>query len=258
MYSAFIKKQISELFHCFSFLYWYSLVTFLYTDMLKHIGFIMDGNRRWAKKISNIASFWHEKWWDNIENVLELCLGAHIEYVSLWALSKENILERSQVEIAGIFQLFREKIPKLVDKLIEKSVRLDIVGDLWLVPSDIRTLLLDSIERTKNGAQMTCIFAIGYSGQDEIVRGIKRVIAEWIDPNKLDEKSFLTYLDTGKYPPPDLVIRTGGSVRHSGFFLYHSAYSEYFFTDTLWPDFGKEDFDQAVEFYNSTKRNFWK
>jgi len=105
-------------------------------------------------------------------------LGAHIEYVSLWALSKENILERSQVEIAGIFQLFREKIPKLVDKLIEKSVRLDIVGDLWLVPSDIRTLLLDSIERTKNGAQMTCIFAIGYSGQDEIVRGIKRVIAE--------------------------------------------------------------------------------
>jgi len=72
----------------------------------------------------------------------------------------------------------------------------------------------------------------------------------------LDEKSFLTYLDTGKYPPPDLVIRTGGSVRHSGFFLYHSAYSEYFFTDTLWPDFGKEDFDQAVEFYNSTKRNF--
>ena len=105
---------------------------------------------------------------------------------------------------------------------------------------------------------MTCIFAIGYSGQDEIVRWIKRVIAEWIDPNKLDEKSFLTYLDTGKYPPPDLIVRTGGSIRHSGFFLYHSAYSEYFFTDTLWPDFDEKDFNEALSYFNSTKRNFWK
>lgn len=97
-------------------------------------------------------------------------MNAHIEHVSLWALSKENILERSEVELAGIFQLFRDKIPKLVEKLIKNSVCLDIVGDLWLVPADIRTLLLDSIEKTKEGDRMTCIFAIGYSGQDEIVR----------------------------------------------------------------------------------------
>lgn len=127
----------------------------------------------------------------------------------MWALSKENILERSDVEIAGIFQLFRTKIPKLIEKLIKHSISLDIVGDLWLVPADVRTLLLDAIEQTKEGTKMTCIFAIGYSGQDEIIRGIKRAIAEGIDPKTLDEKTFLTYLDTGKYPPPDLIVRTG-------------------------------------------------
>jgi undecaprenyl diphosphate synthase len=226
--------------------------------MLKHLAFIMDGNRRWAQRLSNLVSYGHEKGWDNIENILELCLAEKLEIVSLWALSKENILERSEIEISGIFQLFRDKIPKLVTKLRKNSIRLDIVGDLWLVPPDIRTLLLDAIEQTKDGSAMTCIFAIGYSGQDEIIRGIKRVIAEWIDPKTLDEKTFLTYLDTGKYPPPDLIVRTGWAIRPSGFFLYQSAYSEYFFTETLWPDFGQEDFSRALEFYSSTKRNFWK
>lgn len=218
----------------------------------------MDGNRRWAKKLSNVISYGHASGGDNIENILSLCLDAQIEYVSMWALSKENILERSDIEIAGIFQLFRDKIPKLIEKLIQNSIRLDIVWDLWLVPPDIRTLLLDAIEQTKEWNKMTCIFAIAYSGQDEIIRGIKRLLAEGIDPKSLDEKTFLTYLDTGKYPPPDLIVRTGWAIRHSGFFLYHSAYSEYFFSDTLWPDFSKKDFDSALEFYENTQRNFWK
>ena len=94
---------------------------------MKHIGFIMDGNRRWAKKLSNVISYGHASGGDNIENILSLCLDAQIEYVSMWALSKENILERSNIEIAGIFQLFRDKIPKLIEKLIQNSIRLDIV-----------------------------------------------------------------------------------------------------------------------------------
>lgn len=185
-------------------------------------------------------------------------MDQHIPYVSFWALSKENILERSEIEIAWIFQLFRDKIPKLVEKLITNSIALEIIGDLWLIPSDVRTLLLDAMDRTRDGKKMTAIFAIGYSGQDEIVRWVKRALAEGIDPSTLNEKSFFTYLDTGRYPPPDLIVRTGWSIRHSGFFLYHSAYSEYYFTPTLWPDFGRVDFDLALEFYNSTKRNFGK
>lgn len=99
---------------------------------------------------------------------------------------------------------------------------------------------------------MTFILAVAYSGQDEIIRAVKRAIAEGVDPQTLTEREFLMYLDSGKYPPPDLIVRTGGSIRHSGFFLYQSAYSEYYFTDTLWPDFGPIDFQKALDMYALT------
>ncbi len=103
---------------------------------------------------------------------------------------------------------------------------------------------------------MTFILALAYSGQDEIIRGIKDWVASrgYLEP--LDEKKFLTFLETGIFPPPDLIVRTGGNIRHSGYFLYQSAYSEYYFTETLWPDFKKEDLDQAMEYYDGIKRNF--
>jgi len=225
---------------------------------LQHIGFIMDGNRRWARKLSNIVSFGHENGGDNIEKVLELCLKKSIPYVSMWALSKENILERDKWEVETIYGLIEKKLPKLIEKLTKNSIRFEIVGDLWLVPPHIRTILLDAIEQTQGWGKMTFVLAIAYSGQDEIVRWVKRCIAEWINPKSLTEKEFLAYLDTGKYPPLDLIVRTGGSIRHSGFFLYQSAYSEYYFTETLWPDFGQEDFDGALDFYHGVNRNFGK
>lgn len=224
----------------------------------QHIAFIMDGNRRWAKKLSNLVSFWHEKWGENIEIILELALAANIRYVSMWALSKENIIERDQTEISTIYQLLETKIPKLTQKLIKNNIRLEIIGDLWLIPASVRTVLFEAMKSTESGNKMTMVLAIGYSGQDEIVRGIRRCISEWIDPITLDEKEFLKYLDSGAYPPPDLIIRTGGSIRHSGFFLYQSAYSEYYFTQTLWPDFGKDDFDKALDAFSKVERKFWK
>ena len=105
---------------------------------------------------------------------------------------------------------------------------------------------------------MTAILAVAYSGQDEIVRGIKKCISAGVDLLKLTEKEFLSYLDTGAYPPPDLIVRTGGRNRHSGYFLYQSAYSEYFFTDTLWPDFSAKDFEEALNSYRASERNFGK
>lgn len=225
---------------------------------IEHIAFIMDGNRRWARKLSNIVSFGYESGGDNIDRVLELCLTEGIPYVSMWALSKENILERDTWEIGAIYGLIEKKLPKLIEKLIKKSIKFETVWDLWLVPPHIRTILLDATEQTQLGNKITFVLALGYSGQDEIVRWVKRCIAEWINPQTLTEKEFLTYLDTGKYPPPSLIVRTGGSIRHSGYFLYQSAYSEYYFTDTLWPDFWKEDFAKALDFFYSVKRNFWK
>ncbi len=225
---------------------------------MQHIGFIMDGNRRWAKKLGNIVSFGHEKGWESIDRVLQMCLSAGISFVSMWALSRENITERSSEEVATIFNILRTKMPKLVELCKKHSIRFETVGDLWALPADIRGLLLDSIEATQGGTAMTFILALWYGGQDEIVRATKRCLLEWVDPATLDEKTFLTYLDTGTYPPPDLIVRTWGNIRHSGYFLYQSAYSEYYFTDTLWPDFDQAEFDKAVSFYNSVKRNFGK
>lgn len=105
---------------------------------------------------------------------------------------------------------------------------------------------------------MTLILAIGYGGQDEIVRATKRAIQAGVDPETLDEKSFLQYLDTGRFPAPDLIVRTGGDVRHSGYFLYQAEYSEYYFTDTLWPDFGEDEFYASLNSLKNAKRNFGK
>lgn len=116
---------------------------------MQHIGFIMDGNRRWAKKLGNIASFGHKNGFNAMDRVLEMCLQAQIPYVSMWGLSKENISERSSDEIDAIYGIMREKIPELVGKMQEKSINFQTVGDLWLLPEDIRGLLLDAIEHTQ-------------------------------------------------------------------------------------------------------------
>ncbi len=117
---------------------------------LEHIAFIMDGNRRWAKKLANIASFGHASGGDNIEKVLTLALDAGIPYTSMWALSKENIIERDPPEIATIFSLLESKIPGLIPKLQKAGIRIEVIGDLWLVPPAVRTILLDAIEATKS------------------------------------------------------------------------------------------------------------
>lgn len=225
---------------------------------MQHIWFIMDGNRRWAKKLKNIASFWHEQWSETLERVLEFCLVQDIAYVSMWALSRENILERSEFEIQTIYALIRHKIPRLIDRFIRDNIRLEVVGDFELLPNDIQDILTHAREKTKTWSKITFILALGYSGQDEIIRGIKKWVEAGNTIDTLDEKTFLPFLDTGRFPPPDLIVRTGGNIRHSGYFLYQSAYSEYYFTETLWPDFGQWDFDQALEYYEWVKRNFWK
>ena len=218
----------------------------------------MDGNRRWAKKLKNIAAFGHDKGSDKIETVLEMALNKNIPYVSMWALSKENITERAAEEVVCIYSLIRNKLPKLVHRFLEKGIRFQVIGDISLIPDDVRQVLLNSIEATSDCQAMTFILAFWYSGQDEIVRGVKKCLQAGVDPETLDEKEFLTYMDSGAYPPPDLIVRTGGNIRHSGYFLYQSAYSEYFFTETLWPDFSQSDFDAAVSFYEWVKRNFGK
>lgn len=118
---------------------------------------------------------------------------------------------------------------------------------------------LDAVEReTASHENLLLVLAVGYGGQDEIVRATKRALSEGVDPETLDEKEFLSYCDTGDVPPPDLIVRTGGDLRHSGYFLFQAEYSEYFFSDLLWPDFNRDEFDRAVSSLKSAKRNFGK
>ncbi len=132
---------------------------FLYSSM-EHIGFIMDGNRRWAKKLGNIPSYGHEKGGESLDRVLQMCLSAGISHVSLWALSKENVSERSEDELVAIYGLLRRKIPKLIELCKKESIQFQTVGDLWLLPSDVRALLLEAIDVTRTGTVMTFILAL--------------------------------------------------------------------------------------------------
>lgn len=211
-----------------------------------HLGFIMDGNRRWAKQHMLQTLLGHQEGRVRLEEIVEICYDEGIEYCSFWALAKKNIENRSKEELGYLYKLFEESINTLLPKLLEKGIRMEWVGNPEILPPYIIDLLENAKEKTKNGTRMTFILAIGYGGQDEIIRGIRNFIQQGGDMDTLDENTFLPFLDTGRFPAPDLIIRTGGDTRLSGYFLYQSEYSEYYFTDTLWPDFKKEEFYMAL------------
>lgn len=223
-----------------------------------HLGFIMDGNRRWAKQHMLQTLLGHQEGRVRVEEMIELCYNENIEYCSFWAIAKKNIESRSPEELTYLYQLLVESIEELVTKLLEKSMKFEWIGNPDILPVHIVKLLQETQEKAKHGTKMTFILAIGYGGQDEIIRGIKNFVKNGGDLDTLDEKTFLAFLDTGRFPAPDLIIRTGGDIRSSGYFLYQSEYSEYYFTDTLWPDFKKEEFHKALSTLKDAKRNFGK
>lgn len=233
-----------------------------------HIWFIMDGNRRWATWKWMLKILWHTAGWDNIENVLELCLDRNIEFISMWALAKKNIEERSEEELNHLYSLIEQKIPSLLPKLIKKWIRFETIWDLGMIPNKTKEILEDSKRKTQWLTNMTFILAIWYWWQKEIVDWIKNYIRSNIDRlssseldetlNKLNESEFLNYLDSWRFPAPDLIVRTWWDIRTSWYYLYQSEYSEYHFTDTFWPDFNKKDFDEAFAKFDNSKRNFWK
>lgn len=218
----------------------------------------MDGNRRWAKAHALDTFFGHRKGSDMVDPIMEYCADIGIETVSFWCLAKKNIQERSERELAYLYDLFIDFITEFTPKLLNHSIKLEAIGNLALLPERVQNALKAGIETTKDGTRSTCVLALGYGGQDEIVRGVQRAISEGIDPSTLDERTFAQYLDSGKYPPPDLIIRTGGDTRHSGFYLYGCEYSEYAFTNTLWPDFAIPELQGILENFGNRKRNFGK
>lgn len=203
------------------------------------------------------AIAWHKAWADNVVKIAELANAKWITHLTLWALSTENLQKRSDDEVTGIIKLVNS-IESYLDRMNIEWLRFNTIWDISRLPEESQEVLQRVVKNTENNSGITLTIALIYWGQDEIVRATKKIILEWQDPNNLSQEKFRRYLDTADLPVPDVIARTGGDMRHSWFLLYDSAYSEYYFTNKKWPEFDESELDNVIEFFNNSKRNFWK
>lgn len=229
---------------------------------ITHLAIIMDGNRRWARAKGLGAVNGHEHVVNNvIEPIVDRCIELKISYLSMWAFSTEN-WDRDKSELNAIMNLFRKAFEKKVEDLHRKGVKLQILGEIDRFPADIAEQAKRWVEISKNNTKITVNFALNYGGRDEIVRAVKKMIRSVapgaLAEEKVDEKTLQSFLDTAPMPDPDLIIRSGGQLRLSGFMPWQSVYSELYFTDVLMPDFGVAELDKALEDFQNRQRRFGK
>ncbi|MFK7780098.1 MAG: polyprenyl diphosphate synthase [Candidatus Gracilibacteria bacterium] len=223
--------------------------------MINHLGIIMDGNRRWASKRFLPATAGHKAGADNVKKIVKLSEKKGIKYITLWALSTDNLKKRPKEEVKGIIKLINN-IESFLGEMLDDNLKFETIGNIEELPELSQIVLNRVKEKTKNNTGITLIIALIYGGQDEIVRATKKIINTGINPDSLTISEFRKFLDTGRFPIPEVIVRTGGDIRHSGFMLYDSEYSEYFFTDKKWPEFDENELDKVIEFYEGSKRNF--
>lgn len=231
--------------------------------MPKHIGVILDGNRRWAQERDYPEWMGHAFGAERVENLLDWCLEYHIQSLTLYVLSTEN-LSRDPEELRRIFEIIEKKLDKLINgKYVHKHrVHVKAMGNIDILPEGVKSRLLTLEKESEQYTDLYLNFAIAYGGRMEILQAVKRIATEVskgvLDPIDIDEKKFSSYLFTSFLPDPDpdLIIRTSGEVRLSGFLLWQSAYSELVFLDVYWPGFRKLDFLRAIRTYQSRQRRF--
>lgn len=229
------------------------------TIIPQHIAIIMDGNRRWAREQGLPILAGHRKVADEIlESLVEHAAKREVKFITFWAFSTEN-WERDKGEVQGILRIFRHVIKKRWQRLHEKGVRVAVIGDISKFPPDIRQALADVVEQTKNNTKITAVFALNYGGRDELIRAVNKWCQnlELNDQNsKITQEELEKYLDTDGIPDPDLIIRTGGEQRLSGFLLWQSEYSELWFPSWYMPEFTPERLDEAIAEFQARKRRF--
>lgn len=218
----------------------------------RHIGFIMDGNGRWAKLRGKSRSFGHKKGADVIEEVVSACFDEGVEAVSLYAFSTEN-WSRPKEEIDTIFDLLEKFLRRYENKLVNERIRLIISGDLSEISEKLRNRSISVMKNTERFVGKTLNIAINYGGRAEIVRAAK-LLSETGEP--ITEENLAGRLYTTGLPDIDLVVRTSGESRLSNFFLWQCAYAELYFTDVLWPDFKTEELKKALDWFAGRKRRF--
>jgi len=225
----------------------------------KHIAVIPDGNRRWANRNHLLPIMGHKKAFEEtLPDLLEKAQELGIKYFTFWALSTENLVKRSPKEVEALFTLGRNFYGKKLQELKEKGVQIRFIGNIPDLPADIQKIIKDATEETKNNTKITFIIAINYGGKDEVMRALQKVISMNYLAKSVNKENFDQFLDTNGIPDPDLIIRTGGEKRLSGFMMWQSTYSEFYFSDLFFPDFTPEELERALEYFNDVKRNFGK
>ena len=228
---------------------------------LRHIAVIMDGNGRWAKSKGLERFLGHRHGTKATVATVEAGVDLGLEHLTLFVFSSEN-WQRPKIEVEYLMNLLVEMVAQELPHLMEKNVKLKVIGNMSKLPEKPRKKLQEAIDKTAQNSGMQLNLAISYGGRMEIVEAAREIASlakkGELNPDTLDEAQFANYLYLRGAPDPDLVIRTGGEYRLSNYLLWQAAYSEFFVSDVLWPNFTKEDFAKAIEFYNTRQRRFGK
>ena len=227
------------------------------TNLPKHIAITMDGNGRWAKSKGKLRIFGHKNGVKAVRDTVEGAAEIGIKYLTLYAFSSEN-WNRPEKEVNALMTLLVSAINKETKTLMDNNIRLSTIGDINKLPSKAQKELQEAISKTKDNTRMNLVLALSYSGRGEILNAVKNIIKDGKEPEEINEATFQQYLTTKSVPDPELLIRTSGEYRISNFLLWQIAYSELYFTDTLWPDFRRADLYKAILNYQSRERRFGK
>ena len=227
----------------------------------EHVAIIMDGNGRWAKQKGEMRIFGHTNGVESVRESLTAAAEIGVKYLTLYAFSTEN-WNRPKEEVAALMDLLVKAIYDEVEELNEKGVRLETIGNTSILPVSCREALTKAKERTKSNDKITLILALSYSSRWEIAQAVKTMAEESIsgklNVETINEDLISSYLSTSNFPDPELLIRTSGENRVSNFLMWQLAYTELYFTETLWPDFKKEHFFKAIKDYQDRERRFGK
>ena len=220
-----------------------------------HVGIIMDGNGRWAKQRNLPRTSGHKEGLDVAKAIVKAAAEIGIKYVTLYTFSTEN-WKRAQEEVGFLMNLIRGHLRAEFQFYKQNGIRIKHLGDLSGLPEDVQIEIKKAMEETADFTGLTVVLAINYGGRDEIVRGVKKLLSEGKEISDITESDISNSFDIPELPDVDLLIRTGGELRLSNFLLWHAAYAEFLFTNTLWPDYNKEEFLKDIDSFKNRTRRF--
>ena len=228
-------------------------------EIPQHVAFILDGNGRWAKKRFLPRNAGHVEGAKTVEQVLEDAHELGIKYVTMYAFSTEN-WKRSREEVGALMKLLKNYLMDCIERSAKNNMRVRVIGDITALNQELQDRILELEEKSKVNTGLQFAIALNYGGRDEIRRAVTKIAEECkngtLNPDAITEDVLSAHLDTAEFPDPDLMVRTSGEVRLSNFLPWQLAYTEFYFTEVLWPDFNKEELINAILYYNGKERRF--